>query len=237
MKNIMLTFALLLLTIAGFSQKIDGAWQYKSGSTEYTLVFVDGYCSFSTFDLANKKFINTQGGPYTVDNNSIKITWEYNAEKAGKDLDSWLGKTASFSYKLDANLVSNITGQEAKWQRVDENKNALSGVWRITGRQQGAEVQNMPLRERRTLKILSGTRFQWAAINIKTGEFSGTGGGRYTFENGKYTEHIEFFSRDNSRVGSSLSFDAKVENGNWIHSGLSSSGAAIYEVWSKLEKQ
>lgn len=234
MKNIILTFALLLMTIAGFSQKIDGAWKYQSGSIEYTAVFVDGYFSLSIFDLANKKFINTQGGPYTTDKSTIKVTWEYNAEKAGKELDSWLGKTASFTYKLDVGLISNITGQDVKWQRIDDNNNALSGVWRITGRQQGTEMQNMPLRERRTLKILSGTRFQWVAINIKTGEFSGTGGGRYTFENGKYTEHIEFFSRDNSRAGSSLSFDAKIENGNWVHSGLSSSGTAIHEVWSKL---
>lgn len=113
----------------------------------------------------------------------------------------------------------------------------MAGVWRITGRKQGDEMAQMPLRDRRTLKILSGTRFQWVAINIKTGEFSGTGGGRYTFENGKYTEHIEFFSRDNTRVGASLTFDGKVENGQWHHSGLSSAGSPIYEIWSKLERE
>jgi hypothetical protein len=80
----------------------------------------------------------------------------------------------------------------------------------------------MQLGARRTLKILTGTRFQWAAINIETKEFFGTGGGRYTFENGKYTEHIEFFSRDSSRVGASLGFDGKIESGAWHHSGLSS---------------
>lgn len=57
---------------------------------------------------------------------------------------------------------------------------------------------------RKTIKILSGTRFQWAAINSETGEFFGTGGGNYTFKDGKYTENIEYFSRDASRVGASL---------------------------------
>jgi hypothetical protein len=86
---------------------------------------------------------------------------------------------------------------------------------------------------RKTIKILSGTRFQWAAINSETGDFFGTGGGFYTFENGKYTEHIEFFSRDATRVGASLSFNGELKEGNWHHSGLSSKGDRIYEIWSR----
>ena len=57
-----------------------------------------------------------------------------------------------------------------------------------------------------------------------------------TFENGKYTEHIEFFSRDSSRVGASLGFDGKIENGAWHHSGLSSRGEPIYEIWKHLNQ-
>ncbi len=86
---------------------------------------------------------------------------------------------------------------------------------------------------RKTLKILSGTRFQWAAINTDTKEFFGTGGGTYTFKDGKYTENIEFFSRDNSRVGASLSFDGKVDGKRWHHSGKSSKGDPIAEVWTR----
>ena len=54
--------------------------------------------------------------------------------------------------------------------------------------------------------------------------------------NGKYTEHIEFFSRDSSRVGASLRFDGKLENGEWHHSGLSSTGEKIYETWGRVER-
>ena len=87
---------------------------------------------------------------------------------------------------------------------------------------------------RKTLKILSDSRFQWAAINPATKEFFGTGGGSYTFVDGKYTEHIEFFSRDSSRVGASLIFNGQLINGNWHHSGKSSKGDDIYEVWSRI---
>jgi hypothetical protein len=88
---------------------------------------------------------------------------------------------------------------------------------------------------RRTMKILSGTRFQWVAYNVETKEFSGTGGGTYTTENGKYTEHILFFSRDNTRVGTSLQFDFSLEEGKWHHKGLSSKGEYIHEIWTKRE--
>lgn len=87
---------------------------------------------------------------------------------------------------------------------------------------------------RKTLKILTGKRFQWFAIDPATNGFSGTGGGTYTFMNGKYVENIEFFSRDASRIGASLSFDDHLDNGEWHHTGLSSKGAKIYEVWSKV---
>jgi hypothetical protein len=89
---------------------------------------------------------------------------------------------------------------------------------------------------RKTMKILSGTKFQWIAYNTETKEFFGTGGGSYTTTpDGKYTENIEFFSRDNSRVGASLQFDFSIQDGNWRHKGLSSKGDPIDEIWTQRE--
>src|SRR5690554_5792392 len=88
---------------------------------------------------------------------------------------------------------------------------------------------------RKTLKLLTATHFQWFAIDPGKNEFYGTGGGTYSFENGKYTENIEFFSRDNSRVGAALSFDDRIEDDKWIHTGLSSKGDPIHEVWEKID--
>ena len=127
-------------------------------------------------------------------------------------------------------------GTAKTWKRVDAGKAPLAGVWHITHRMQNDALtaihQTGP---RKTIKILTGTRFQWAAINPETKEFSGTGGGTYTFENGKYTEHIEFFSRDSSRVGAALVFDDKMVNGGWHHTGLSSRGEKIYELWGRVK--
>jgi len=219
------------------SDALAGAWHTQQGDIEQTAVFVDGYLSHSTYDVKNKKFISTRGGTYTTQGGKLTVTWQYDTEKAASNApaETWVGQSSTFDFTAGNTLTTNLSGTQATWQRIDANEGPMAGVWRITGRKQGDDMGQMPLRDRRTLKILSGKRFQWVAINVKTGEFSGTGGGTYTFENGKYTENIEFFSRDNDRVGASLSFDGKIENGQWHHSGLSSTGNPIYEIWSKLE--
>lgn len=61
-------------------------------------------------------------------------------------------------------------------------------------------------------------------------------GGTYSAVKGIYTENITFFSRDNSRVGAELSFEFAVKNGDWHHSGKSSKGDPIYEIWSPYTK-
>ena len=71
---------------------------------------------------------------------------------------------------------------------------------------------------------------------LKKKEFKGTGGGSYTTIDGKYSEKIEFFSRDNSRVGMSLEFDYNIDKGNWIHKGKTSKGNPLHEIWVKREK-
>ena len=83
------------------------------------------------------------------------------------------------------------------------------------------------------MKILSGTRFQWIAYNTETKKFMGTGGGTYTTKDGKYSENIEFFSKDNSKAGLSLKFDYELLDGKWHHKGFSSKGDPIHEIWSK----
>ena len=223
---------------ASQADALAGAWHTQQGDIEQTAVFVDGYLSHSTYDVKNKKFIATRGGTYSASNGKLIVTWQYDTEKAASNTpnETWVGQSTTFEYQVGEMLATDLSGSKITWQRTDANEGPMAGVWRITGRKQGDDISKMPLRDRRTLKILSGERFQWVAINVKTGAFSGTGGGTYTFENGKYTENIEFFSRDNDRVGASLSFDGKIENGSWHHSGLSSTGNPIYEIWDKLEE-
>tara|TARA_A100000164_G_scaffold2522_1_gene2165 strand:+ start:3057 stop:3212 length:156 start_codon:yes stop_codon:yes gene_type:complete len=45
-------------------------------------------------------------------------------------------------------------------------------------------------------------------------------------------ESIQYFSRDDSRVGVELDFNYEIKNKDWYHAGLSSKGKPINEVWS-----
>ena len=209
---------------------LQGAWQVKQGDQQYVLQLIDNYCVLVSFDITAKKFYKTWGGPFEYKDGKLLVRHEFNTENP-----ALIGTDQGYPCQLSGkDLQAELTGTNATWRIIDPAGTALSGVWRINGRKQGDEISPIKLGERRTLKVLSGSRFQWIAFNRQTKEFFGTGGGHYTFENGLYTEHIEFFSRDASRVGASLGFDGKLENGTWHHSGLSSRGEAIYETWIHL---
>lgn len=230
------TVVIILFTTGGIPKYINntepvltGAW-YNEADKGEVLLLMDNYLVFTKFNLGSKIFYHTWGGPYTFASGKLKVQVEFNSkekERVGKSLELEVSGLA------DLILVKGIDAADRAMKKTDDGKAPLAGNWRISGRKQGETMNEIPLRARRTLKLLTGTRFQWMAINIETGEFSGTGGGTYTFKDGKYTENIEFFSRDSSRVGASLTFDGKIEKGEWHHSGLSSRGDPIYEIWTR----
>lgn len=213
----------------GFSQNITGAWTRNLDTAVQYLTVVDNYFTVATFNLEEKKFISTRGGTAIVENGKMSGTIEFNTVDRAEVKSNY-----SIAVKLKENtLMLALEGNSKKWNKVDGATESLAGNWRITGREQTGTMTPIKPSARKTIKMLSGTRFQWVAINMETGEFFGTGGGYYGFKDGTYTEHIEFFSRDASRVGVSLSFKAEISNGDWHHSGLSSKGEKIHEVWSR----
>ena len=208
---------------------LKGAWHLQTGSMEQVLIFQDGYFTHSVFDVENKKFVSSYGGVYKPGAITLELKIEFDTRSADN-----VGTTKTVAYSVKEKVLNtDITGMQQPWTRLDEGDKNLAGVWRITGRMVDGKMNQMQRGDRKTLKILSSTRFQWMAINPATKEFFGTGGGTYTFENGKYTENIEFFSRDSTRVGASLSFDGSVTGDVWNHSGKSSKGDPLNELWTK----
>ena len=208
---------------------LTGAWQAINGTTEYVFVFQDGYFSCSVFDKKNKKFIRTWGGTFSEAGGQLHANIEFDTESKDN-----VGTHKHYQITINGDSFKlNLGNELGEWKRTDHGTDNLAGNWRITGRMRDGSIQPIEKSARKTLKILSSTRFQWMAINTETKEFFGTGGGTYTFKGGKYTENIEFFSRDSSRVGASLSFDGSVANNVWTHKGLSSKGDPIHEEWSR----
>jgi len=227
----MISFIVLIMANSFIKPQtpLTGAWHAMDGTIEYVLIFQDGYFSCSVFDKQNKKFVRTWGGTFSESGGQLHANIEFDTESKAN-----VGTHKHYPLTISGNSFTlNLGNEIGEWKRTDNGTDGLAGNWRITGRMRDGSLQPIEKSARKTLKILSSARFQWMAINTETKEFFGTGGGTYTFKNGKYTEYIEFFSRDSSRVGASLSFDGSVSNNVWTHKGLSSRGEPIHEEWSR----
>ena len=238
MKKI-LFLPLVFLASTVFGQQLEGAWKLieQNGKPvtdkEFVKLYQDGYFAFGAKELAGNKFLSAGGGEFTLSGNTYTESFDFftaNPDMVGTSstfLVDMKGNTMTISISKDGHKLNET------WQKIGDRKDDLTANWVFTGRKANDEIRRSTPGDRRTVKILSGGRFQWIAFNSATKEFMGTGGGTYTAENGKYVETITFFSRDDSRVGASLGFDFQVMDGEWHHSGMSSTGNPIYEIWSK----
>lgn len=218
--------------------QLDGGWQQivTTDGEEIThiLLFSGNYFSWTVHKTGSGAFISTKGGSWKLDGKKLTVSYEFATEdpKIVGTSETWKMK------QKGSNLQLKGVGPDGKWQAIDQGVTTpLSGPWLFSGRKRDGEVTrvDMTTRPRKTMKILTGGRFQWIAYNTETGEFFGTGGGAYTAENGVYTENIEFFSRDDNRVGAKLEFQFEVVDEDWRHSGKSSSGEPMYEFWSRRQ--
>lgn len=206
-----------------------GAWKSVSGDVTSVLLVTPSW--FTITDYGEKNFISSYGGTWkSASQGQVDISIQFNTENK-----SQVGQNATVPVGMENGrlITSSPGGGKQEWTQIDDGAGPLAGNWRITARETDGKMNPIQPGPGQTWKILTGTRFQWIAINTESGEFFGSGGGTYTFENGTYTEKIEFFSRDSSRVGAVLNFKGKVTGDDWDHSGLSSKGAPIHETWSR----
>tara|TARA_R110002073_G_scaffold240878_3_gene402689 strand:- start:467 stop:1177 length:711 start_codon:yes stop_codon:yes gene_type:complete len=230
------TIFLLVGTFFSFvvnAQSVIGAWEgYSTSETGEKLrsvvIFADGYQVLTIYDAETGKFIHSNGGTWKLDGNVMTEKVEFHTDNPER-----VGTEVSFEVSITDTTLQ-IVGSEMKLTRIDNGTpGELHGAWLMSGRvRDGKEQLRDTSGPRKTMKILSGTRFQWIAYNTKTKQFMGTGGGTYTTVDGEYTENIEFFSRDDSRAGASLKFNYSFVDGNWHHKGFSSKGDPMHEIWS-----
>ena len=232
MKKILFLIIYIFLININNSQSLIGAWERNHVSENGTdlksvVIFSDGFQAISTYESKTGKFIYSNGGTWKLEGNNMTEIVEFdtkNSERVGSEL--------KFQINLNNNSLS-IIGSEMEFKKIDDGSPGnLSGAWLMSGRVRNGQKQLRDTnRPRKTMKILSGTRFQWIAYNTETKKFMGTGGGTYTTKNGNYNEKIEFFSRDNSKSGLKLKFDYEIIDNQWNHKGFSSKGDPLHEIW------
>ncbi|MEO0473109.1 MAG: hypothetical protein AAF206_26070 [Bacteroidota bacterium] len=136
---------------------------------------------------------------------------------------------------------SSPTPTEGEHELTARSEHPLEGAWALTHiRGESTHTLNLKM-----VKLLSGGHFMFAFFNDETQQFFSAGGGRYTYEDGTYTEHIDFHTIDPKLVGRSLTFEAQLEGDIWHHRGTidaqpmdekferieTASGASLQGAW------
>ena len=187
----------------------------KTDETIERLIIDSEYLVVTEFNKTSGAFVKTYGGYYEIVGDSYQVSLEFNSD-----------------FEKDSIKSIELT-KDNNWRNISKPKSMLQGKWVMSGRYNNGEFRtrdtNLP---RKTMKVLIDGFFQWIAFNTETFRFSGSGGGEYEAVDGKYIEKIQYFSRDDSRVGAELDFNYEVKEGDWHHSGLSSKGNPINEVWT-----
>lgn len=212
----------------GFAQLPPGVYQAGTVGEQQQLKVAGNYLVYTDYGVSPPAFHKTMGGFYTVQDGMLNWQLEFNSNFEQDSL-----RTQNLPLKVKGNEI--LWGpDELVFDRLPENDQALDGLWLFatrgpdTGQERRGESSS-----RKTLKFLLDGQFQWIAYDTGSMRFSGTGGGHYTAEDGTYTEHIEYFSRDNGRVGASLEFSYDLQGDDWHHTGNNSRGEPMYEIWAR----
>ena len=208
---------LFLFCSISFSQVYNFNSLINGKNITHKIMLDENYFVETQYLTKTAEFILTRGGYYNkTETNIIKVNLEFNSNFFKDSLklfqiekkDSWI---KSFGKPID-----------------------LNGKWLMAGRitNEGEKRRDIS-KPRKTMKFLKNGNFQWIAFNTETFQFFGSGGGTYSAKNGIYTENIQFFSRNNNSVGKILPFNYSLKGVDWHHSGKSSKGDPIYEIWTK----
>ena len=232
MKKIIFLIIYTLLVTNTNAQSFIGAWERNHNSEngeelKSVVIFSDGYQAISTYESKSGKFIYSNGGTWELIGDTMTEKVEFDTNNPDR-----VGSEVTFKVKITETTMS-IAGTDMEFQRIDDGlPGDLKGAWLMAGRvRDGKKQLRNTSGPRKTMKLLSGKRFQWIAYNTESKKFMGTGGGTYTTKNGVYSENIEFFSRDNSKSGTELEFEYEIIDNEWNHKGFSSKGDPLHEIW------
>ena len=225
-QEIFIKSLLILIFLINPIQNFGQVYQVDKNGISTRVILDKDYIVLSKFESESGNFISTLGGYYKPGEslNLNEYVYDVNLE---------------FNSNYDQDSIKNFSIiKTSKWKNISKSNDILKGKWVMSGRYNNGEfrTRNTDL-PRKTMKILIDGFFQWIAFNTETFKFSGSGGGEYETLDGKYIEIIQYFSRDDSRVGAELDFNYLVKNNDWYHSGLSSKGSPINEVWSIRNKK
>jgi hypothetical protein len=231
----------LLISFTGFSQILNGAWRLVEKNNqpithEVIKLFSNSYFTSASYKKSTGEFLEAKGGTYSLNGLSYKEHLE---------IDSTTPEHSGISREYYAELkngrlwITNLkTGVKEQWEKFDEADDyQMAFCWRIHKKKDegDSEWRTIKYAPRKTLKMITNSRYQVLALNSETGQFVGSSGGTWSGDGDSYIEHIEFFSKDQRNVGRSLEFQRSFEDGLWLHTGKTSKDELMMEKWQRYK--
>ena len=214
-KSFIKSFVVLVLSFSNLNGQV---YEFVVKTNTHRIIKDKTYIVETVFNTSTGEFEFTRGGFYSGKKN-LNVDFEFNS-----------------NFKNDS-IKKILYTNTKKWKKVSLLKQKLQGKWLMAGRvtDEGEKRRDLN-RSRKTMKILIDGFFQWIAFDTSNFRFFGSGGGSYNteYENpqkGGYTEKIQFFSRDNNKVGLILPFKYNLRGEDWYHKGLNSKGGELHEIW------
>lgn len=218
------------------AQQLNGAWQKidkNSNGIKTIKLFSDAYFTSSTFMENTGEFVSASGGTYSLSDSDYIENYEINSESRAVT-----GTYINFNFELKKDtlrLYDKNSRNKETWIKIDTAEKENVTCWKIHQVFRDSKWTTIEDKPRKTLKMLTDNHYQVLALNSQTGEFFGSSGGKWIYEDDKHNEIIQFFSKNQNMVGDTLSFKKEIEKGIWYHNGKSSESDYIQERWKKFK--
>lgn len=225
--------SIFLTTLNICAQIPSGVYMMNTENHRHELKINDSYVIYSEYEKSPAEFVRTLGGFAQIEKTpageKLIVLLEFNSEFKQ---DSIL--QLSIPIQMEGKTLHLNWSRKLKLTPIKKINQDLDGTWLFATRgPDNGQERRGEANTRKTLKYLQDGRFQWIAFDTDNMQFKGTGGGKYTSVDGVYTEHIDYFSKDNTRVGAALEFNYELKGVDWHHTGKNSKGEPMYEIWSR----
>lgn len=113
----------------------------------------------------------------------------------------------------------------------DQPVSSLNGAYKMSKMKYQNDKDWVAADERFSIKVFKDGYWFSGALKKGNKEFSGLCGGTYDLKNGKYNEHIDFYSWDSTAVGTTVTMDYKISPKEFQQFGkMNSAKYTNYEI-------
>lgn len=113
----------------------------------------------------------------------------------------------------------------------DESASSLNGAYKMSKMKYQNDKDWVTADERFSIKVFKDGYWFSGALKKGNTELSGLCGGTYDLKNGKYNEHIDFYSWDSTAVGTTVTMDYKISPKEFQQFGkMNSAKYTNYEI-------